>query len=74
MREPGIRGSRRATRAEDLRERLRSAGLRVVGIEQLERIARENSAKPKAPSAPERIAAVVEYRDGTVIDVVRAVE
>jgi len=61
-------------RREDLRERLRSAGLRVVSIEQLERIARENSAKPRALSTSERIAAVVEYRDGTVIDVVRAVE
>ena len=60
-------------RREDLRERLRSARLRVVDIEQLERIARENSAKPRALSTAERIAAVVEYRDGTVIDVVRAV-
>src|SRR5207237_1611671 len=61
-------------RREDLRERLRSARLRVVDIEQLERIARENSAKPRKLSTSERIAAVVEYRDGTVIDVVRAVE
>lgn len=59
---------------DDLRSRLLAAGVRVVGIDELERISRENGAGPRTLSTSERIAAVVEYRDGTVIDVVRVVE
>ena len=61
-------------RRNDLPDRLHAAGIRVVPIEQLRHIANGRVDKPRAVPATGRIAAVVEYRDGTVIDVVRAVQ
>jgi citrate lyase subunit alpha/citrate CoA-transferase len=60
---------------EELRERLVADGLRVVPIEDLRREAAKNGAQPTPSSfanEDQRIVAVVEYRDGTVTDVVRA--
>ena len=61
-------------RREDLRDRLRAAGIEVLSIEQL----RERAMKQARPVAPahdsgvdEPIVGVVEYRDGRVIDVIR---
>lgn len=58
---------------EELRERLVGGGVSVVPIEQLKDIARRGAAQPAPAARGERIVAVVEYRDGTVTDVVRAV-
>jgi len=58
---------------EELRERLVAAGVTVVPIDQLRNIAARGASEPKQPVNDRRIVAVVEYRDGTVIDVVRAV-
>ncbi|MBV9654327.1 MAG: citrate lyase subunit alpha [Acetobacteraceae bacterium] len=61
-------------RRDDLRERLAGAGLPVVPIEQLHEQACRLSggvAAASAPRADERIVAVVQYRDGSVIDVIR---
>jgi citrate lyase subunit alpha / citrate CoA-transferase len=60
-------------RRSDLRDRLLSAGITVVSIDQLREAAeRQAGDSPKRPeAASNRIVAVVEYRDGTVIDVVR---
>jgi citrate lyase subunit alpha / citrate CoA-transferase len=62
-------------RREELRERLLAAGLPVVPIEQLwEAATRELKGRPGPPDmAGDRIVGVVEYRDGTVIDVVREI-
>ena len=60
----------------DLRDRLRTAGIEVLGIEQLHVRARSLVAetKPAAPVDPQsRIVGVMEYRDGRVIDVIRQV-
>jgi citrate lyase subunit alpha/citrate CoA-transferase len=57
----------------ELRDRLRSAGLPVVAIEELKESAERRTGKPQSQSTAEQIVAVVEYRDGTVIDVVHAV-
>ena len=59
-------------RREELRERLVAANVPVVPIEQLKETAR--SAARRAPPARrgERIVAIVEYRDGTVTDIVPA--
>jgi citrate lyase subunit alpha/citrate CoA-transferase len=62
-------------RRPDLLERLRAAGVELRSIGELKAIAdarATNAPAPRADSA--RIVAVVEYRDGTVIDVVRMVE
>jgi len=60
-------------RRAELRDRLRSAGLPVVTIEQLREMAERSTGKLERRSTGERVVAVVEYRDGTVIDNVRAV-
>lgn len=59
----------------DLSERLRAAGIPLVPIEQLrEAAARAAVGLPEESRAADgRIVAVVEYRDGTVIDVVRQI-
>jgi citrate lyase subunit alpha/citrate CoA-transferase len=60
-------------RRADLAEPLRAAGIDVVPIEAL--AARARAAAPNAAGEREgRIVGVVEYRDGSVIDVIRAVE
>lgn len=55
----------------DLAERVRAAGLPLVTIEALRGAARDG-AGPAVTRPDGRIVAVVEYRDGTVIDVVQA--
>ena len=60
-------------RREDLREMLQSRGLPVVAIEHLKEMAERGAPKRNASDSQERVVAVVEYRDGTVIDVVRMV-
>lgn len=59
----------------DLLERLRGAGIELRTIEELKAMAdacATSTPAPRAITAP--IVAVVEYRDGTVIDVVRMVQ
>jgi len=57
----------------DLRDRVLAAGLPVVPIEQLREKAERGADKREGRSQDGRVVAVVEYRDGTVIDVVREV-
>lgn len=62
-------------RCTELAQRLQAAGLPVVPIEVLRDIAAGQATKPPAEvSSRGRVVAFVEYRDGTVIDVVRAVQ
>jgi citrate lyase subunit alpha/citrate CoA-transferase len=62
-------------RRPELCRRLVAAGLAVVSIEQLRAAAAAASADAgyKPSGTGERIVAVVEYRDGTVIDIVRQI-
>jgi len=55
----------------DLANRLMSAGLQVTDIHELKRIAEEITGARLRPPAGDKIVAAVEYRDGTIIDVVR---
>jgi citrate lyase subunit alpha/citrate CoA-transferase len=60
-------------RREELAARLTEHGIDVVPIEKLQALA-ANKAEPHQPAQlGDRVVAVVEYRDGTVTDVVRAV-
>lgn len=64
-------------RREDLRDRLRSAGIEVLTIEQMYAKARELSAERPPPARRDgdgRIVGVVEYRDGSIIDVIQQVK
>ena len=56
-----------------LKAELIKAGLPVVEIEQLRDMAYAITGKPKKPKYGEEVVGVVEYRDGTVIDMIKAV-
>ena len=56
---------------KDLIEKLSKSNLPVMTIEELKEIAEKMTGKPNAIETSDEIVAVVEYRDGTVIDVVR---
>jgi len=57
----------------ELEERMKSSRLPVVPIEKLRDEAYRISGKPEEPEFTDKIIGVVEYRDGTVIDVVRQI-
>ncbi len=57
----------------ELAEAIREAGLPLKTIQELQQLAESLTGKPKELETNERIVAVVEYRDGTVLDVVRQV-
>lgn len=52
---------------------LKKAGLKVLTIDALQAIAEKLTGKPQPIQTGERVVAVVEYRDGSVLDVVRQV-
>ena len=60
-------------RREELRERLAAHNLPLVPIEALKQLAVRAATRVPAASRAERIVGVVEYRDGTVTDVIPAV-
>lgn len=60
-------------RRGDLIEKLRKTDLPLMTIEELKMIAEKITGVPKAIKTSDKIVAVVEYRDGSVIDVVRMV-
>jgi len=56
---------------KDLLKKLQNSGLPVVDIAELKRKGEEMAGPQKMPETGSRIVGVVEYRDGTVIDVIR---
>ncbi|MBP1759950.1 MAG: citrate lyase, alpha subunit [Firmicutes bacterium] len=61
-------------RRADLLEKLKMTRLPLMTIHELKQLAEKITGVPKAIETSEKIVAVVEYRDGRVIDVVRKVE
>lgn len=59
---------------EDLKQELLAAGLPVKDINELKALAERIAGTPQSLTTKNKIVAVVEYRDGTIIDVVRQVE
>ena len=57
-----------------LKEELEKAGLPICTIEELRDRAYAITGKPEPPQLSERIVGVVEYRDGTVIDVIKGID
>lgn len=55
----------------ELIERLKETNLPIMTIEELKNIAEKMTGKPKEVEFTDEIVAVIEYRDGTVLDVVR---
>ena len=56
---------------EDLLENLKGAKLRILEIEELKNMAYKYCGVPRRPEFKDKIIAVQEYRDGTIIDVIR---
>ncbi|WML36230.1 citrate lyase subunit alpha [Clostridium sp. OS1-26] len=56
---------------KDLIEKLSNTNLPVMTIEELKELAEKMTGKPEAIETSDEVVAIVEYRDGTVIDVVR---
>jgi citrate lyase subunit alpha/citrate CoA-transferase len=57
-----------------LRENLEKSRLKLVPIEELQRIAENLLGVPKPIPCTDKIVSLVEYRDGTVIDVIRQIK
>lgn len=60
-------------RREDIKEQLIQAGIDLVAIKRLQEMAYELTGEPEPIEIEKRVVALVEYRDGTLIDVVRKV-
>jgi citrate lyase subunit alpha/citrate CoA-transferase len=56
---------------KDVRDKLKEANIPLMEIEELRDLAYVFAGKPDPIEVSEEIAAVVEYRDGTLIDVIR---
>ncbi len=59
---------------EMLKEDLQKAGIRTVSIEELMKTAYSLTGVPKPIETTDKITCIVEYRDGTVIDVIRQIK
>ncbi|MHC1745553.1 MAG: citrate lyase subunit alpha [Negativicutes bacterium] len=59
---------------QDLIDKLKEARIPVKDINELQAMAEKLVGKPEKPKTTDRVVAVVEYRDGTLIDVVRQVK
>lgn len=55
----------------ELREDLERAGIKPVTIQELQQLAEEITGVPEPIRTTDRVVAVVEYRDGSVVDVIR---
>ena len=58
-------------RRRDLLDKLKGSALPIMPIEDLQQLAYDLSGKPDAIAVSDDIVGVVEYRDGTIIDVIR---
>ena len=63
-------------RRDDILEKVKGSGLNIVDIEDLKKLAyrRAGIKEQKKPNWDDEIVALVEYRDGTIIDVIRKVK
>ena len=58
----------------ELKEDLEAAGMKLTTIEALQQLAESLTGIPKPIQTTNRVVAIVEYRDGTVIDVIRQIK
>ena len=59
---------------QDLLDRLKGTDLPLVSIEELHEKAIAITGKPEKPQTKDRVVAVIEWRDGTIIDAVRELD
>ena len=58
----------------ELKEDLEKTGLKLCSIEELQQIAESLTGKPEPIQTTDRVVCIVEYRDGSVIDVIREIK
>lgn len=59
---------------EDLVDKFKNSGIPVMSIDEMAALAEQICGKAMAVDTEDRVVGVVEYRDGTVIDVIRKVK
>ncbi len=59
---------------EILKKNLSKSNIKIIPIEKLQQMAEEVTGVPKPIECTDKVVAVVEYRDGTVIDVIRQIK
>jgi citrate lyase subunit alpha/citrate CoA-transferase len=59
---------------DELKEDLEKTNLKIVTIEKLQQIAESMTGVPKPIECTDKVVCIVEYRDGTVIDVIRQIK
>ena len=59
---------------QELKEDLEQTSLKLVTIEELQQLAESLTGVPKPIETTDRVVAIVEYRDGTVVDVIRQIK
>ncbi len=72
--EAGIALNPKHKRYNELKEDLEKAGIKTVSIEYLQKLAESLTGVPKPIETTDKITCIVEYRDGSVIDVIRQVK
>ena len=71
--EAGIALNPRHKNYRELKEDLEKTNLKLVSIEELQQIAEGITGVPKQIETTDDIVCIVEYRDGTVLDVIRRI-
>lgn len=61
-------------RRKDLIEKLKQTTLPLMTIEELKNLAESLTGKPEKPEFEDEIIGIIEYRDGTVMDIIRKVK
>ncbi len=59
---------------KNLEDNLKKAGLKVIDIKDLKDEVESITGKPVEPKFTDKIVGVIEYRDGTIVDVIKGVE
>ncbi len=72
--EAGIALNPRHAHYEELKEDLEKTSLKLVSIEYLQQLAESLTGVPAPIETTDRVVCIVEYRDGTVIDVIRQIK
>ena len=72
--EAGIALNPKHRNYQELKEDLEKTNLKLVSIQQLHELSTSMTGEPKAIETTDRITCIVEYRDGTVIDVIRQIK
>lgn len=72
--EAGVALNPRHRNYQELRDDLGKIGLKLVAIEELQQLAESLTGIAKPIETTDRVACIVEYRDGTVIDVIREIK